>query len=460
MTEKILIAIKLASHFVELSRVARQLKSSGKYAPFFYFQRSYPTLSQDVDVCKSENWGVLQLPLTKPLSQRSETIRGTVDALPLELKSLIRFVYSYYYARRSIKTFVSRIHDIIKEYQPSLMIFAVESVADANYMIIRIGRQYRIPSVIVPFTFADAKGAAEHLYNYADYNADVTVVNKLVSKLFPQYVYEYRGRRLLRLRPADIAARETSGFHYSRPWVNNSEESTILAVESEHMLEYYRNQGLPEGRLVVTGALYDDVLAKAFTADRKNFYRDFDLSPDNNLLLCALPPDQFPKDCEFPNYAALLQFWMQTLASLRRWNVLVRPHPRFTKADVDKLHRFGVRITQKDTATLVPLCDLYVTSVSATIRWAIACGKPVVNYDVYQFGYRDYLGVGGVLTLDNKNDFVDTLNHLTRNHEYFNRISAAQQGVSSRWGQLDGKSSRRMLELFEDIISRSKGKNE
>ncbi len=35
--------------------------------------------------------------------------------------------------------------------------------------------------------------------------------------------------------------------------------------------------------------------------------------------------------------------------------------------------------------SLVPLCSLYVASVSATIRWAIACGKPVVNYDVYRF---------------------------------------------------------------------------
>jgi glycosyltransferase involved in cell wall biosynthesis len=150
---------------------------------------------------------------------------------------------------------------------------------------------------------------------------------------------------------------------------------------------------------------------------------------------------------------------MQSLSALQAWNVLVRPHPRLTKTETDALRRFGCTITLKDTATLVPKCDLYVTSVSATIRWAIACGKPVVNYDVYQYGYQEYSDAGGVLTLDNKKDFTDTLKRLTADQVYYERIAAAQREASSHWGQLDGNSSKRLMEFFENVISANKGQD-
>ena len=59
-----------------------------------------------------------------------------------------------------------------------------------------------------------------------------------------------------------------------------------------------------------------------------------------------------------------------------------------------------MRIAARKTSELVPLCDLYVASVSSTIRWAIACGKPVVNYDVYRYRYTDFISLDGVLIID------------------------------------------------------------
>ena len=42
-------------------------------------------------------------------------------------------------------------------------------------------------------------------------------------------------------------------------------------------------------------------------------------------------------------------------------------------------------------ASLVAISDMYVASVSSTIRWAILAGIPVINYDVYQYGYEDFI---------------------------------------------------------------------
>ena len=70
--------------------------------------------------------------------------------------------------------------------------------------------------------------------------------------------------------------------------------------------------------------------------------------------------------------------------------MLIRPHPR---ASPDLLRVFetpNIKISIEPMASLIPLCDLYVASISATIRWAISSGIPVLNYDTYRLRYTDF----------------------------------------------------------------------
>ncbi len=116
-----------------------------------------------------------------------------------------------------------------------------------------------------------------------------------------------------------------------------------------------------------------------------------------------MPPDQFAigrgSECEFPDFAALVEAWASLLGGVAdRFAIVVRPHPRVAVEALEPFRGKGIAIVSDDTAGLVPLCDLYLASISATIRWAIACGRPVVNYDVYGYRYLDYADVPGVLT--------------------------------------------------------------
>jgi len=94
-----------------------------------------------------------------------------------------------------------------------------------------------------------------------------------------------------------------------------------------------------------------------------------------------------------------------------------------------------------------------VASVSATIRWVIASGKPVINYDVYQAKYKDYNETKGVLTVYTGENFVSILKRLTTDEAYFGEVQRLQQADSRFWGRLDGRSFNRILSLFDDIIA-------
>ncbi|MBC8548950.1 MAG: hypothetical protein H8D23_04805 [Candidatus Brocadiales bacterium] len=456
----VILVVVFDAHFVELSRVARRLTLSNKYKPVFAFVFSYSVIERDLAICRSESWEYVLLasPHSSGKKKWYSLANQILDRFSENISVFVHSVILYFVIQKKIKWLVDGARTLIFKYQPALLILAEDNVAYFSHVLIRVFLSRGVQTVIVPYTIANASEAGEFYSDSSKHIVDSNIVNKLIAKKYPHWVYEHRGKKLLFMLPGEIVALERAGFHYSDPWKINSEETTIIAIENEHMLDYYLNENLSGERLVVTGALYDDVFAEALLNSdhtRKEVYQEHNFFSEKHLLLCALPPDQFPRDCEFRNYDSLVKTWLSSLAKFETWNVIVRPHPRLTAEQIEPFQRFGVRFTTQDTASLVPICDLYLASSSATIRWAIACGKPVINYDVYQYlkGYNDYADVLGVLAVSNKEDFLSTLQRLTTDQDYYDQISHAQRKEMSRWGKLDGKAGERMIRLFDDVIA-------
>ena len=121
-------------------------------------------------------------------------------------------------------------------------------------------------------------------------------------------------------------------------------------------------------------------------------------------------PDQStscPAGFEFDDITDFTKQLADALQPLKaRYEILMRPHPNFTEmAEVMAAH--GIRTTMIDTARLVALSDLYLAFGSATIRWAISCGVPALNYDVFHYDYDDYKTVGGVVISNSFNRFAE-----------------------------------------------------
>jgi hypothetical protein len=122
------------------------------------------------------------------------------------------------------------------------------------------------------------------------------------------------------------------------------------------------------------------------------------------------------------------------------------------------IEQWGVKICQRDTAQLIPLCDLYVASISATIRWAILCGKPVVNYDVYRLRFNDYITAEGVITIEEKEDFIRLLNRFVVDNEFYLKMREKQIASRDPWGTLNGKAAESILRVIDNLILQKKGK--
>jgi hypothetical protein len=349
----------------------------------------------------------------------------------------------------------------LEKLRPDLIVIAEDSLYDYASFIAE-GWWRGIPTVVVPYTISTAAEPAETILGSPELHTDYALETwpaRLVARLFPEWVYVYNGHTLLRLPPELVLVLEHLRLAPPRPWLFNSGYSVALAAESEHMADLYLREGLDPEYVVLTGALYDDsaaAVAARRAEKRRQLLQEAGLPARRTVVVCALPPRMEidrRAGCEFATHEEIVEFMLAPLAALPDTSVVVSLHPTLKIADMRYVEGGSVRISTWDVADLIACADLFVASISATIRMAIASGVPVVNFDVFRYGYRDYEEAPGVVTMATRSAYTETMRRIRSDPAYLEGLRAGQGRVAARWGFRDGRSGQAVLELFKHVIA-------
>lgn len=385
--------------------------------------------------------------MDEPGADYETTLAGTdyPDAEKACMREIVRLAAE---TRRQTKL-SGDARNLLRHTHASVVVCFEDNAEYVTGIWIAIARELSVPSVIMPYTIADQLEPAEAHYNDVAYWAENGIHNRLAKTVAPHWLFFHRDRWLLRRSGLSVLAAESLGVAPPLPWILNSSKANAIAVESEAMRQHYLAQGIPETQLVMTGSLTDDLLHEA--RQKRELLRK-ELGLDSRpVLLCSFPPNQLTTartECEFADFHALVDFWLGELGRLQ-WQVVVKPHPAMRAEDIEYMRKHDIRIvTEHDTTSLLPLCDLYNPSVSSTIRWALACGKPVLNYDVYRYRYQDFVSEPAVRTVFDATQFSAELKRLTEDAEALRVCSDQASAAAGRWGMIDGRSMERILGLL------------
>jgi hypothetical protein len=352
----------------------------------------------------------------------------------------------------------AEIGGLLSAVKPKLIVLGGDMVGYDTSLYVKLGHERGIPTLVVPSTMSNGLEQAEVYYVDPDYHV-TGWMRALVALLFPKWVRKHKDKRLFRCQPGRIIAMELAGLAPPQPWIFNSGAADAIAMESQAMIDYYAEAGMKDRRMVLTGSLSDDAMAARLPQAqllRERLCAELGLDPSRPLIITALPPDFFyvnggRPQCDFQRYEDLVGFWIGSFAELKACNCVVALHPSIDVESMRHIEGDNVRIGTWKTAEMVPACDIYVASISSTIRWAIACGKPVVNYDVYRYRYTDFLRVPGVLATEEQGEFRRLLHRLVEDIGYRKEVADRQAALSSHWGMLDGRVGDRMLDLVQHL---------
>lgn len=396
--------------------------------------------------------GLLAYPLRAPLRQLAVSLFG------LWYRRFTRYlppdILAQYYVARSIPGLLDA-HDI------GLVILPEDNFYYFTNFYVKAVHNRGGGAIIVPFTIVNMLEWAEAFYKEPSHDADL-MINAIIGFLFPNWCHKHQGRSLV-MPFQQVLCNEYFETTPPVPWLINSGHADAIAVESAFMHQYYLRSGIKADRLHLTGALYDDVLHHALTHApilRQSLYKRLRLPNDRPMLLCALPPNQLAgagrTQCDFSDYLQVLQAFLMPLRRLgSTLHCVVSLHPRIDPNALLALDLTGFHIVSDSVAELIPLSQMYIASCSATIRLAVNCGVPVINYDVYRYNYDDYKAIPGVLSIEDQAQYEQAVTTLCTLPEEYNRIREVSRNFSATHAVLDGKAGERLLALMNKVVNRA-----
>jgi CDP-glycerol glycerophosphotransferase (TagB/SpsB family) len=171
----------------------------------------------------------------------------------------------------------------------------------------------------------------------------------------------------------------------------------------------------------------------------------------SHIVLCSLPPDYYPcKD--FKNYNHMIESWVEILAK-PNVSLILSLHPRTQYSNVQYLEREGVKIIKKPIEELIPLCDVFVACISATIRYALTNKKIILNYDVFQMNYSEYTEIESVRTVNKKEDFIEEYNLILKGF-YRVKVNSYYNSNTDYFGRIGENIMKEIHNVFERLCKK------
>ncbi len=450
---RVLFVVHANTWFAELFRAASFFRNSGVHVRFL-FAMVYPQLAGFAGECRRAG-----IPVHESLNSRLGTVtriaRWLRDRLnrPFFLARVLYHYLGHVICTRAVASFVAEGHI-------DLVVLGGDLAGYDTAEFIEGARRAGARTMIVPGSMSDGEEQAEVYKDIPAFRVEGSPANQAVARIFPAWKKLHRGRALVRLPGAEIIAKELHGTAPPLPWVSSSGWADAICVESEYMMEYYRRCGIPDNQLKPVGSLANDALGRVFRERAilgQTLRQELNLR-DLPILLTAVAPDFFPKggrpEAEFSTHGEMLGSWFAVLDKVLGFEVVASLHPSASDTLRQVLRRRGVKVAEESILSLIPHASLFVACVSSTIRWALASGVPVVNYDFYRYRYRDFQGAPGVLNVDDRVGFETAVLELTGNPLALRQL---RDSIDSKfWGVLDGKAGERLLGLAQDLAGKTR----
>lgn len=373
----------------------------------------------------------------------------------------LRSGFLTYIAR--IKMHQQRMRMYLKSHKVDVLILNEANTGYLTELYVREAHKFKIPVIVIPYTFCTPAEPAEAYYNNPAHDLrNYALKATLIKSYLPEWLYQHKNKTMLRLPLNQALVQKLFRIQSPQPWVQESTNAEAIISASQYDTDYLINNGIPAEQIKTIGIPNQDYLYKEYKNAQKNrarIYKNLGMQPREKLAVFAVPPNvlgvgQAANQVEFKSYDEIIDFWIKALcrdAEKNGWNILLAPHPTLDKHMFKKYETSYCKVSDEQTSKILPICDLFIASISTTIKWANACGIPVLNYDVYKLRYNDFAHHTATINTEDKKEYLAYQKKLFSDDEYLKKIKNEQKAMMNYWGFMDGQCTNRLINLLETL---------
>lgn len=452
--------------------LGKSLRATARYEPVFYlaYKAKWANIDEAVNQLKAANLELsrhCRIPARSDSDQsaRSAPVKARTSPVRKVLRKPLRGLARVAADLRRDATLVAHlarrrrfVRDLVVKERTSVVILALDVATFDTGVWVKGAHDSKKPVVVAvsctrPFDEAVAVYSADPLYNASK------PINAIAAWLFPRWRAEHQGRKFLMLPGLQVIAHELIGETPPNPWVEGSSQAEIVLAENRQFYEEGVAAGLDPSGLALTGQPVHDLLAEGLAnaeERRRSLYAALGLPSGKPMILSSLIPDygRSRPDAEFATYDELIEAWFAAVSQYPQYNHVVSLHPSASVPEMKRFERAGAKISAAGIGALIPLCDLFVTSASSAISYAIACTKPTINWDPYRYRHSMFTGAPGVIHVEARTDFENALRRLATDEHYYRQLADEQAASSPRWGLIDGRAGERIADTLDTLVAK------
>lgn len=329
------------------------------------------------------------------------------------------------------------------------VLLAEDNVERDSYAWIAGAKRRQIKSVVLSYG-ALSEQEAINAYKRSQIHAVDQAQAEFICKWFPHWLAEGEDFCITRIPFRTALAREFTNTAPFNPWLVNAGHADSIAVESAVIRRLYLEHGFEEDSVQPIGHPMQDTLAcNLLNRDhiRSRYCEMFGLDKSLPIAVVGIPPDNTATTTGcYTEYAGVIRSFSEIPRDILKMNVLVSLHPNIPVHIRDALIVNGYHYVEGSASSIIPIADLYIASTSSTIKWAISCGIPTINYDCYSYDYDDFRDCTSVIHVSTEQSYQETLAMLNSPQER-TRLTGIARAEAQEWGVLDGRATDRLIRL-------------
>lgn len=456
-------------------QIAEELAFRGGHSPFFLFTGD--NFGSAINHCEKRGiqYAYYDISQTKIIDSSQED-RISADAKTIDsrwvvitnwIKSRLKSSFAVMFAFYLIQFLNNRrfASGFLSQNKTDCIILIGDRHAGIETALVREGNLRGIPSLIVPFGFADEESSVVYrqaLDNWKKTYGMETFLNRMIASIKPDWTYTHNAETLLWNPPSWLISASITGLIPHNPWTLGGGYAWRMAVESQYHKDSFCKQGVPREKIFVSGKPRYDRSARVWEnkkLERRKIYNRFDFDDNKPLLICSVPQMAEHDLLSWSDHWDEVDFLFSSLAEQKsRVNVVLLLHPKSDYSQyLSRADQYSLQIAREYSYDqLIPVCDAFLATFSSTVTLAIACHIPVIVIDFFGLGYDFFDDMAGIAVCRQHEEMVATLYRLFSDDDYFQQMVNGQRLAADYWARFDGKSTERILDEIDKLIERGK----